>query len=60
MMKKITLTNSFHGTEITVLVKSAALLAMYPSELSKSQRRTVKRIRLRLCSTNDCACGVVR
>lgn len=58
--KTVTLTNSFHNTEITVRAPSVALLDKYACELSKSQRATVRRIRARLCGAKDCVCGVVR
>ena len=58
--KTVTLTNSFHNTEITVRASSAALLGRYASELTKSQRATVRRIRARLCGAKDCMCGVWR
>ena len=55
-----TLSNSFHNTEITVRKASAALLDRWYSDLSASQKRTVRRIRARLCGANGCTCGVVR
>jgi hypothetical protein len=59
--KKVTLTNSFHGTKITVLARTAALFSMdAPSFPSASQKRAAKRVRDRLCGSNDCTCGVVR
>lgn len=59
--KKVTLSNSFHGTKITVLARTAALFSMdAPSYPNASQKRAAKRVRNRLCGSNECACGVVR
>lgn len=59
-IEKVTLTNSFHNTSITVRASSAALIDRYNYELSKSQRATVRRMRARLCGAKNCMCGVWR
>lgn len=67
-MKKITLTNSFHDTEIAVLsdYDSASetwyhiqepIFAGYPTPAEKAKYR---RVRNALCGYEDCMCGIVR
>lgn len=58
--KTITLKNDFHGTEIKVRRKSAALLQAWRDELTPNDRRTVDRIRRKLCGAEGCTCGTVR
>ncbi len=62
MAKKnhVVLKNSFHNTQIMVRKRSAGLLAEYRSDLSRNDRRTVDRIRAKLCGSRSCTCGVVR
>ena len=67
-MKKVTLKNSFHGTEIAILheednaadawqeIQSAAAMEYHYGPA----RRRLARIRNRLCGSTDCKCGVVR
>ena len=49
----VTLTNSFHNTEVRVRLQKGAFL----DSLTKSQER---RVWAKLCGSNDCTCGVVR
>jgi len=66
---RITLRNTFHGTECAVL-----LPRIYKDEPSanpwhfielnsshdKAQRRRMQRVKRLLCGVSDCKCGVVR
>lgn len=58
--KKVTLSNSFHGTKITVLQSSADALDLYRGQGTPAQKQAVRRIRAKLCGSNECTCGVVR
>jgi len=67
-MKKIILTNSFHGTQVTVLTSTPdahetwldiqyAALGPAPTRAARAKYRRVCRA---LCGMRDCACGIVR
>lgn len=62
-MKKITLKNSFHGTEGEIFsnseIPSDAWLAVQLDQSAKG-RDTERRIRKALCGVSDCKCGIVR
>jgi hypothetical protein len=60
-LSKVTLSNSFHDTKITVLARTAALFGLdAPSYPNAAQKRAAKRVQNKLCGSNECACGVVR
>lgn len=62
-MKKITLKNSFHGTQVEIHSESAtAQEAWLEAQLDQSAngRDTERRIRKALCGVSDCKCGIVR
>ena len=48
-MKKVTLKNDFHNTEVNVIPKNGWL-----------SRAQVLRVEQTLCGVSDCCCGVVR
>jgi hypothetical protein len=62
-MKKVTLKNSFHNTEIKVLAKTADLFGfgspLY-SGMTRAQKQAVRRVHRRLCGSKECTCGTVR
>ncbi len=67
-MHKITLSNSFHGTETTVIVAATdaqeawmeiQILANEERHYGPAHRR-LARVRDKLCGSSDCQCGVVR
>jgi hypothetical protein len=49
-MSKVTLTNDFHGTSVTVVVPADGLLSA----------RQTRKVRQTLCGMNDCTCGGIR
>ena len=68
MMHKITLSNNFHNTEITVLTDydtagetwyhtQEPVFAGYPTAAQRAKYRRVKNV---LCGSDDCQCGTVR
>ena len=67
-MKKVTLKNSFHNTELTILSEEEnAATAWQEIQMAAAvedhygpARRRLARIRNRLCGSTDCKCGVVR
>ena len=75
-MKKMTLTNSFHGTECVVLVPDGVAATgseieaynwlqgqaerSYYAEDNRNARRVLRRVKNTLCGCADCCCGVVR
>jgi len=68
-MKKIILTNSFHGTQVTVLTSTPgdaretwldiqyAALGPAPTRAARAKYRRVCRV---LCGIKGCTCGIVR
>jgi hypothetical protein len=62
-MKKITLKNSFHGTEVEIFseseIPSEAWLNMQLDQSAKG-RKIERRIRKALCGMSNCKCGIVR
>lgn len=67
-MRKITLTNSFHGTSTAVLVpdsvanqRDAWLLLQEQANFGgTTERRRLARVRRALCPYADCQCGGLR
>jgi hypothetical protein len=68
-MKRLTLTNSFHGTSVGVLVPDWVETQAEAWRRIQTQarcrngvqaQRTAARIRRALCGTRGCTCGVVR
>ncbi len=62
-MKKITLKNSFHGTEIVIYSKSETAHDAWIEvqiDQSANARKTERKIRKALCGFSDCTCGTVR
>jgi hypothetical protein len=57
-----TLSNSFHGTEVTVRnpERTMRILAAYPAELTVGEKAHARRVRNALCGVEGCTCGVVR
>jgi hypothetical protein len=49
-MKKVTLTNDFHNTEVTIIIPDSGEL---------SRRQTLK-VNSTLCGNPDCCCGTIR
>jgi len=69
-MKTVTLTNSFHGTSVSVGVPEYAAGSQedawayiqekaYPVS-TKPDRKQYNRVRRALCGISDCQCGIVR
>ena len=67
-MRKITLTNSFHDTEITVLTEYDSEgetwfhihEPIFCGNPTPAQRAKYRRVRNVLCGSDDCTCGTVR
>lgn len=67
-MNKITLKNSFHGTEATVIVAADSAqdawteiqIAAYEERHHGPAHRRLARVRSVLCGSDHCQCGVVR
>jgi len=71
---KVTLTNSFHGTECVVLVPAGfageedrawdylqeQAHASYYGGNNRNARAVVRRAKNTLCGSDDCTCGTVR
>lgn len=57
------LTNSFHGTKMTVAMTEADILELERiivtgnGEELRAAKATVRRIRNKLCGCSDCTCG---
>ncbi len=67
-MKKITLTNSFHKTEITVLSSHNTATetwfqiqcARHDARATKAEKAKYRKVFKALCGQTDCCCGIVR
>jgi hypothetical protein len=67
-MNKITLKNSFHNTETTVIVRAddaaeawfEIQAAAYEEPSYGPAHRRLARVRSKLCGCHECKCGVVR
>lgn len=72
-MKKITLKNSFHGTQITILAENhespgdfierleiTAYRRDIPRKVSQSAQKRLSKITKALCGMSDCSCGTIR
>ena len=67
-MRKITLTNSFHGTRTNVLVPDSIAnqrdawlhLQAAANDGGTTERRRLARVRRALCPHSDCQCGGLR
>jgi hypothetical protein len=66
-MKKMTLTNSFHGTEVTILVRDetespaeAIQILEWRAARDPAAARALRRVWRDLCGIPGCQCGTVR
>ena len=67
-MKKVTLRNSFHRTNCTVLVPNEHIqdawgyiqIQAYRADATDAAKRIYRRVRRELCGIEDCKCGIVR
>jgi hypothetical protein len=66
-MKKMTMKNSFHDTEVTILVPNGidhadaySWLERRADRWDEAAARTLRRVRRTLCGITGCSCGTVR